>query len=279
MTSRRPAINPAFALAEVIWIVCGRRDSKFLTFFNSKLSQFSGDSAELHGAYGHRLRHHFGLDQLTAAYHTLIQNPDSRQVVLQIWDPAIDFPSENGSPKSPDIPCNTQSYLKIRNGKLEWTQIMRSNDVFLGTPHNIIQFTMLQEVMSGWLNIDVGTYNHLSDSLHIYEHNWNKLRSADTNTLSTEDIRLAKPESDRAFSTLSNLVESIINLNTTGRELEQLLKSSCLPEPYHNMGSVLVAEGLRRRGERSASDRVISACTNTIYRRLWQDWSKRVDKK
>src|SRR5271166_6936261 len=37
ITSRAPAMNPAFALAEVIWIVCGRNDSRFLNYFNPRL--------------------------------------------------------------------------------------------------------------------------------------------------------------------------------------------------------------------------------------------------
>lgn len=37
--SREPAINPAFALAEVVWIVMGRKDSAFLNFWNPKLRE------------------------------------------------------------------------------------------------------------------------------------------------------------------------------------------------------------------------------------------------
>ena len=59
--------------------------------------------------------------------------------------------------------------LKVRDGALEWTQILRSNDVFRGLPYNFVQFTMMQEIMAGWLNLRVGSYNQLSDSLHIYD--------------------------------------------------------------------------------------------------------------
>ena len=37
-------------------------------------------------------------------------------------------------------------FQKVRQGKLEWSQIMRSNDVLLGMPYNFIQFTGLQEI-------------------------------------------------------------------------------------------------------------------------------------
>ncbi len=46
---------------------------------------------------------------------------------------------------------------------------MRSNDHFRGLPHNLIQFTTVQEVLAGWLGISLGSYHHYSDSLHVYE--------------------------------------------------------------------------------------------------------------
>src|SRR2546423_11596601 len=87
---REPALNPAFAIAEVIWILNGRKDSAFLTYWNSQLPNYAGSGKEYHGAYGFRLRQHFGIDQLERAYLALQHNPNGRQVVLQIWDSVND---------------------------------------------------------------------------------------------------------------------------------------------------------------------------------------------
>src|SRR5260370_24286567 len=110
VTSRQPALNPAFAIAEVIWIMSGRRDAEFLNYWNPKLPQYAGSGKNYHGAYGFRLRRHLGLDQLERAYQALSNNPDTRQVVLQIWDSCVDFPLTDGSPADPDIPCNVCSF-------------------------------------------------------------------------------------------------------------------------------------------------------------------------
>ncbi|HET7538170.1 MAG TPA: thymidylate synthase, partial [Candidatus Didemnitutus sp.] len=107
--SRHPALNPAYAFAELIWTVNGREDSAFLNYFNSKLPELAGDGPTYHGAYGKRLRQHLGFDQFARAYHALKHNPDSRQVVLQIWDGKIDLPADDGVPVAPDIPCNLVS--------------------------------------------------------------------------------------------------------------------------------------------------------------------------
>ena len=167
--SRTPPINVAFAIAELVWIMAGRSDLKFLEFWNRELPRYVGEGPELHGAYGRRLREHHTLDQLERAYKALNANPDTRQIVLQIWDSDIDLPGFNGSPVDEDIPCNIVSLLKVRDGKLEWTQVIRSNDVFRGVPYNFVQFTCLQEIIAGWLGIDCGSYNQVSDSLHVYD--------------------------------------------------------------------------------------------------------------
>ena len=137
--SRLPAINPAFAIAEVFWILAGSNDAKFINFWNPSLPRFAGNSDKYHGAYGYRIINQFGANQLERAYHALKNNPVSRQVVIQIWDARTDLPNESGAPTSSDIPCNLLSMLKVRDGKLEWTQVMRSNDLYRGTPYNIVQ--------------------------------------------------------------------------------------------------------------------------------------------
>ncbi len=169
IVSRRPVPNPAFAIAEALWILAGRNDAAFPNFWNPILPRFSGSGPTYHGAYGHRLRHAFGLDQIERAYRALAAAPDTRQVVLSIYHPRLDLPDEDGVEASKDVPCNVCSLLKLRGGRLEWAQVMRSNDLIRGLPYNFVQFTTILEVMAGWLGVQPGSYTHFSDSLHAYE--------------------------------------------------------------------------------------------------------------
>ena len=50
--NRHPAMNPAFALVEVIWILSGMDDSGFLNFWNPALPKFAGPGLLYYGAYG-----------------------------------------------------------------------------------------------------------------------------------------------------------------------------------------------------------------------------------
>lgn len=280
ITARKPAFNIAFAIAEIVWIMNGRKDSKFLNFWNSKLPKYAGKSLEYHGAYGHRLRKNYGFDQLEKAYFALKNNPKSRQVVLQIWDPNRDFPDIEGGAVSADIPCNIVSLLKVRNGKLEWQQIMRSNDILLGLPYNIIQFTTIQEIMAGWLNLEVGTYNHLSDSLHMYlekERNFYADNNLKINS-NTDDLRIEKDKSEKIFREFSNKIDSIINYNYKEKDLLKISEWEDAPKAYKNLLLIMCAEASRKSDLWDLSEEFMSKCQNPLLNMFWSLWIERFRK-
>lgn len=177
-------INIFFLLAEAIWIAVGRKDVDFLTLFNKKMIDFSDDGRTFHAPYGYRLRHwgirtedsfvndnlnaSKGYDQVIDSIKMLSDNPNTRQVVMSIWNPSFDL-----GYKSKDIPCNDIVMLKVRDGKLITTVQNRSNDLHWGLPTNIFQFSFLTELMASSLGIELGTQTHNSQSLHIYE--WNEI--------------------------------------------------------------------------------------------------------
>ena len=276
--SRTPPINIAFALAEVLWILGGRNDSAFINYFNSGYSRFCGDGPVYHGAYGDRLRRHLGIDQLERAYDALRANPDSRQVVLQIWDSTIDLPGPTGEPVSKDIPCNIVAMLKIRSGALEWTQIMRSNDLFRGLPYNIIQFTALQEVLAGWLGVRMGSYHQVSDSLHIYEKEVPAVAASRPAEIedNADSLCLPKADFDSVFAELLSTADRIIDESSTADQLARAANKAALPQSYRNILFVLCAEGARRRENASMMEEMISTCTNVAYRQLYRRWLSRL---
>jgi thymidylate synthase len=276
ISSRVPAMSPAFAIAEVIWILQGRNDSGFLNYFNQALPKYAGDGDQYHGAYGFRLRAHFGFDQLQRAYEALSQQTDSRQVVLQIWDGGIDMPNSNGSPRSQDIPCNIVSLLKVRDGRLEWTQVMRSNDLFRGLPHNIVQFTSLQEVMAGWLGLESGGYHHFSDSLHLYAQDGAVAeRVAHTTPPPNQDsLALPKDESERAFQRLGEFADALRTDSLSEASL-CAIQNLGLDPAFANLASILAAEAMRRRRSYDAMQEVLSRCSNPCLVNMFGRWLER----
>ncbi len=270
--ARVPAMNPAFAIAEVVWIASGRDDSAFLNRWNSKLPSFAGDGVKYDGAYGARLRNRFGIDQIRRVCEALSNNRASRQAVLQIWDAASDLPRANGVPNSPDVPCNICSMLKIRNGRLQWSQVLRSNDLFLGLPYNFVQFTYLQEILAGCLQVEVGDYCHFSDSLHMYEKDTERFGTVESATPATNTDRLDSPLelSDRYFGEIAKAVESLGD--TVSTNYCRVASDTQVPEPYRNLVLIMAAECSRRRRLADEVENCLQACTNPALTQIYGFW-------
>lgn len=158
--------NPWFHLFESLWVLHGRDDVQFLQWFLPRMADFSDDGGKFHAPYGYRMRHSFGFDQIEFCIKALSEDHDTRQAVISIWDPAIDWK------KTKDRPCNTLVMFKVRNNKLRMTVCNRSNDAILGAyGANVVQFSTLLKYVAGYVGVEIGTYTQMSDSFHVYEDN------------------------------------------------------------------------------------------------------------
>lgn len=279
--SRQPGINPAFAIAEVLWILAGRDDARFINYWNNRYPEYAGNGSHYHGAYGRRLRHHFGHDQLERAYLALSARSDSRQVVLSIWDATSDFPAPDGSPVSRDIPCNICSLLKVRNGRLEWTQVMRSNDLFLGTPYNFVQFTTIQEVLAGWLGLEVGNYSHFSDSLHAYElydglGGRFSIGEAARVIDNPDNLSLPKALFDSTLTKIIAILDELTADDLSRGTFADLMNAD-LPAGYRNLMLIVGADAARRRRWQAESQASLERCTNPALMSAWRNWRRQYE--
>lgn len=278
VTSRLPAINPAFGIAEVVWILAGSNDAGVLNYWFPQLPKYAGQGPTYSGAYGYRLRQHFGLDQLERVCETLGANPNSRQAVLQYWDGRVDLPQQDGLPRSEDIPCNVMSLLKVRNGCLDWTQIMRSNDVCRGLPYNLLQFTVLQEVLAGWLGLNLGHYCHWSDSLHAYTEGFHdfSINSPSSPIKNIDDLRTDAATGKRIIDEMFRRLKAFTRPALSTNDVSQLALAPSLPLSYQNLLVVLAAESARRRGYFDQAEHMISSCNNEVLRWAWSSWNTRL---
>jgi len=277
IVSRLPAINPAFAVAEVFWILTGSRDAAFINYWNPALPKFAGNYAHYHGAYGHRIKKNFGFDQLKKAYNVLKNNPSSRQVVIQIWDSKRDFPDETGQPASLDVPCNVCSLIKVRDGKLEWLQVMRSNDLYRGTPYNIIQFSTMQEILAGWLNLDVGSYNQISDSLHIYKHDLPEVdvMFSPINVKNSDNLCCSLEEFDIICKKMIKMLKELTRDGLKKSQILSFINDESLSEGYKNLLLVAIADSARRRSWYDEMNLAGHKCSNPALSFAWQAWRTR----
>ncbi len=169
--------NPTFHLMEALWMLAGRNDIEFLTFYNRRMSDFSDDGVIQHGAYGHRWRNHFDRDQLANVIDLLKNKPKSRRGVVQMYDPRVDV---DISETLKDVPCNLSITFQINHRKgmpvLDMSVFCRSNDAIWGAAGaNAVHFPILQEYIAMKIGVSIGIYNQISINLHTYENTYQPL--------------------------------------------------------------------------------------------------------
>jgi thymidylate synthase len=151
-------------LGELLWYLAASNKLKFIRYYIPRYAEASDDGRTIFGAYGPRLfktknRH----NQLNQVIKILKKRPDSRRAVIQLYD-AGDMVGEHK-----DVPCTCTMQFMVRGSALHMMVHMRSNDAFIGLPHDIFAFTMIQELVARSLGVEVGQYNHAVGSLHLYD--------------------------------------------------------------------------------------------------------------
>lgn len=183
--------NPFFHIMEGCWMLAGRRDVKFLKFFNSNMSLYSDDGNVFNAAYGYRLRKHFDIDQLETAVKLLHQDPSSRQVVLQIWDP------KDLTKNTVDKACNLSLVLARGESDVHMTVFNRSNDAIYGgvTGANPVHFSMILQWVADQLGLYIGNLTFVSNNLHIYldlYDKWEKIRLCKSTHYCSDHYKMGK---------------------------------------------------------------------------------------
>ena len=172
--------NPFFHLMESFWMLAGCNDVAWITQFNKSFAQFSDDGETFHGAYGHRWRRHFGIDQLNDAITMLRNDPWTRRCYMAMWDAPADFDKQGK-----DFPCNVGIHFQVRpTGRLDMTVFNRSNDIIWGAyGANAVHMSFLHEYVSVATGIPMGHYHQVSDNYHAYVEIMEKVGTPDPHPL------------------------------------------------------------------------------------------------
>lgn len=166
-----------FLALEPVWILSGD-DEPWITNHLKSLDRFTDlvdGKKKLLGAYGPRIRTRYGKDQLAYVIQKLKEDPHSRQAKIAVIDPSADM--ENNK----DIACTQVFSFVIRNGKLNLTTYMRSNDWYLGYVYDTFTFILIQHVVASILKVPVGTYFHIANSFHVYSNHFEAMREISDN--------------------------------------------------------------------------------------------------
>lgn len=162
-------LSEKFMAAEAHWMLSGDDRTETIAPYNRNISQFSDDGLTFFGAYGPRI-----LDQLEYVVGKLVQDPDTRQAGLTTW-------RQNPPSQTKDVPCTISMFFSIRKGRLNNHVFMRSNDIWLGFPYDVFNFSMVAMLVLARLNtfraqqpigpVRPGVLYLTAGSRHLYDRN------------------------------------------------------------------------------------------------------------
>ena len=78
-------------------------------------------------------------------------------------------PKKDSSPLSTHIPGLLLLDFKVKNKKINVHALVRSNDIFIGWPANLVQMHVLQKYIAQRINVETGYIATLSTSGQIFE--------------------------------------------------------------------------------------------------------------
>ena len=153
-----------YAIGELLWYMSHNNKLKEIQKYTKGWDRMSDDGVTVNSNYGWCIRDKYGFDQWEWCKQELNNNPNSRRAVIHIKEPS--------DKESKDVNCTVCLQFFIRDEKLYCTTYMRSNDIWLGYPYDVFQFTCMVILMSMELGIELGTYTHIAGSLHLYGRNY-----------------------------------------------------------------------------------------------------------
>jgi len=163
MKSKLRNLPMKYAIGELLWYNSGNNSLKEIQKYTSGWNRMSDDGVTVNSNYGWCIKNKYGFNQWEWCKEELRKNPNSRRAVIHIKEPS--------DKESKDVNCTVCLQFFIREGKLFCTAYMRSNDIWMGFPYDVFQFTCMQIQMSMELGVELGTYTHIAGSLHLYNRN------------------------------------------------------------------------------------------------------------
>ena len=161
---------PHIAAAENAWQLLGTKDATFISKYAKIWDKFTDTSGKIECAYGYRWLIHFDRNQLGRAMRTLRKDPSNRQIYISAWDPRRDGLGDPDQPKN--IPCPVGFSLNVVKDKLNCSVFMRSSDVYVGLPYDVMTYAFMIDAISLEIGYRPGKLSFMLANAHIYEPQW-----------------------------------------------------------------------------------------------------------
>jgi thymidylate synthase len=153
---------------EMLWIYQqGSNDVRWLNERGIKIwDEWKLEDETIGLAYGYQIRKY---DQVNKLIHTLKTNPQSRRMMINLWN-------VEDLDQMALTPCMFGHIADVNDGRLNWHTTIRSSDVALGLPYNIAQVAVLVHMIAQVTNLQVGELMISITNAHLYEQHFEPLK-------------------------------------------------------------------------------------------------------
>ena len=168
-------------VSELLWFVSGSGnilDLKNIYKYNKlwdlnyeeylKRRGLGANDGDMGRVYGQQWRHWKTadgkeVDQLQDAINLIVNNPDSRRIIVNAWNPGEADPEDVSLP-----PCHSFFQFYIADSRLSLQMYQRSADMFLGVPLNIASYSLLLHMIAKLTGLIPWEFIHTIGDSHIY---------------------------------------------------------------------------------------------------------------
>jgi thymidylate synthase len=133
-------------------------------------AKFEGDLGRVYGMQWRYWRGPKGeIDQVASIINALKNDPSSRRIMLSAWN--VGELDQMALP-----PCHCFAQFNVRGNALDCLVYVRSNDLFLGAPFNIAQYSLLTYLLAHVTDLVPGELVYTVGNAHIYTNHIEQVR-------------------------------------------------------------------------------------------------------
>ena len=168
--SRKLSID--YIKKEFLWYLRGDKYDLSICEHAKIWNDIKNEDGSINSNYGQYI---FGeLNQFNNVVKTLLDDGDSRRAVITILNSGHLFSDTK------DVPCTAYINFRIRDNYLNMSVHMRSQDAVFGFGNDIPTFSFIHEMLfhilkQSFTNLQMGSYYHSADSMHVYERHFKLL--------------------------------------------------------------------------------------------------------
>jgi len=152
--------------AELRWYLHGDPHDLSIARYARLWETLVDHSGKVNSNYGHYV---FRRAQFQWVINELTRDRDSRRASMVILQPY------HMTPDNKDVPCTYGLNFRIREGKLNCSVHMRSQDAIWGLGNDLPFFSVVQELVAVMLLVPMGDLHLAVDSFHVYEKHFDML--------------------------------------------------------------------------------------------------------